>query len=67
MCDVVIANRWNDELADIETRCTRGTCLGDCILRVELLVLTGLCAGIKFGLVDEYCAVVAACRKRNKV
>lgn len=26
-CDVIVANRWSDELADVVDRCTRGVCL----------------------------------------
>lgn len=26
-CDVIVANRWSDELANEQTRCTRGICL----------------------------------------
>ena len=26
-CDVIVANRWSDELADVAARCTREICL----------------------------------------
>ena len=26
-CDVIVANRWSDELADVAEKCTRGICL----------------------------------------